>query len=170
MPSKDKPAKKAVKAVSKEHAVKTAKEPVYKETPVPVKKKGQFRKEWEHHKKALLDQRKSLSGDMAGLRDEVMGQSQQEASGDLSKMPIDMADVGSDNYERELNIGFLEKDQIVLAEIDEALQRMDEGTFGLCVNTDCGKPIPEIRLKAIPHAKHCIECQTIYDRKNRRPL
>lgn len=125
---------------------------------------SQFRKEFEPYRQVLVAKRRSLLGDMAAMRDEVMGQNQQDASGDLSKMPIDMADVGSDNYEREFTISLVEKDQGILAEIEDALQRMEAGTYFACSNTDCGKDIPRARLDAKPFARFCIECQKKHEK------
>jgi RNA polymerase-binding transcription factor DksA len=125
---------------------------------------SQFRKEFEPFRQMLVAKRKSIVGDLAGMRDEVMGRSQQDASGDLSKMPIDMADVGSDSYEREFTISLIEGDQIQLAEIEEALQRMEAGTYFNCSNPECGKEIPKARLEIKPHAKFCIECQKKHEK------
>ena len=158
MPGKDKTVKKeapAKHAGKAEVKVETKAEPPAK----PVKKTGGFKKEWEPYRAALLAKRKTLMGDLHGMRDEVMGQSQQDASGDLSKMPLDMADVGSDSYEREFTISLIEGDQSILSEIDDALERMEAGTFAMCTNGDCGKPIPKARLEIKPYARLCIECQ-----------
>jgi RNA polymerase-binding protein DksA len=152
MPGKD-------KAVKKDAPAKHASKVEVKPEPVKPKKTGGFKKEWEPYRAALLAKRKSLMGDLHGMRDEVMGQSQQDASGDLSKMPLDMADVGSDSYEREFTISLIEGDQSILSEIDDALERMENGTYGVCVNADCGKPIPKARLEIKPYARLCIECQ-----------
>jgi RNA polymerase-binding protein DksA len=152
MPHRDRSAKK-------ESAVKVAGKPEPRAEPAKPVKKGGFKKEWEPYRAALLLKRKSLMGDLHGMRDEVMGQSQQDASGDLSKMPLDMADVGSDSYEREFTISLIEGDQSILSEIDDALERMENGTYGTCINPECGKPIPKARLEIKPYARLCIECQ-----------
>ena len=73
----------------------------------------------------------------------------------LSRMPIHMADVGSDNFEQEFNVGLLESKRDLLREIDEALRRIEDGTYGICLATS--KPISKARLRAKPWAKYCIE-------------
>ena len=70
-------------------------------------------------------------------------------------MPIHMADLGSDNWEQELNLGLLASEQETVREIDGALARIQEGTYGVCVAT--GRPIGVSRLRAKPWAKYCIE-------------
>ena len=109
------------------------------------------------YKKALLEKHRLLSGSVDALEQQALKKSRQESSGDLSNMPIHMADIGSDNYEQEFNLGLIESEDLVLREIEEALERIDEGTFGVC--DVCQKAIKKSRLKAVPHAKLCIECQ-----------
>ncbi|GAG47494.1 unnamed protein product [marine sediment metagenome] len=111
----------------------------------------------EHFRKMLLAKRRVLAGDVNGLEKAALHNSRQDASGDLSKVPLDMADIGSDNYEQEFTLGLIETEQATLQEIDEALERIDNKSFGKCVG--CGSRIPVARLKAKPHAKYCIECK-----------
>ena len=113
--------------------------------------------ELTQYKKILLEKHRVLSGSMDALENQALKKSRQENSGDLSNMPIHMADIGSDNYEQEFNLGLIESEDLVLREIEEALERIQEGTFGVC--EACGKAIRKLRLKAVPQAKFCIECQ-----------
>jgi DnaK suppressor protein len=103
----------------------------------------------------LLEKRAQLLGDSATLRSELLTGSRQDASGDLSSMPIHMADLGTDNYEREFTLGLMENNRALLREIDEALERIRNGTYGICVAT--GKPIGKARLRATPWTKYCYE-------------
>jgi RNA polymerase-binding protein DksA len=114
-------------------------------------------RELEQFRKLLLEKRRLLVGDVNSLEKAALQDSRQDASGDLSKMPLDMADIGSDNYEQEFTLGLIETEQATLGEIDEALARIDRKEFGTCVA--CGGLIPKSRLKIQPHAKHCIECK-----------
>jgi RNA polymerase-binding protein DksA len=114
-------------------------------------------KELDQFKKVLLEKRRLLSGDVNTLEKAALQDSRQDASGDLSKMPLDMADIGSDNYEQEFTLGLIETEQATLTEIDEALERIEKKQFGKCVA--CSGPIPKARLRAKPHAKYCIECK-----------
>jgi len=114
-------------------------------------------KEMEPFKQLLLEKRRLLVGDVNALERAALQQNRQDASGDLSKMPLDMADIGSDNYEQEFALGLIESEQTTLCEIDEALQRIESRQYGKCLA--CGHPIAKARLKAKPHAKLCIECR-----------
>jgi RNA polymerase-binding protein DksA len=115
------------------------------------------KKELEEFKKILLHRRAQLSGEVGKLADEALRQNTQDATGDLSSMPIHMADVASDNFEKEMNLDFIQMQSADLRSIDEALARVEQGTFGICES--CGKPISKTRLRAVPHARLCIECK-----------
>jgi len=115
------------------------------------------KKELHEFKSILLRLRAQLSGEMGKLADEALRQNIQDATGDLSSMPIHMADVASDNFEKELNLDFIQMQSADLRSIDEALARIEQGTFGTCES--CGKPISKTRLRAVPHARLCIECK-----------
>ena len=114
-------------------------------------------RELEQFKRLLMEKRRLMMGDVNALESAALQKSRQDASGDLSQMPLDMADIGSDNYEQEFTIGLIETEQATLREIDEALERIDSKKFGKCMA--CDGPIPKARLKAKPHATHCIECK-----------
>lgn len=121
--------------------------------------------------KAELDQfrmllhalRDRLRGDVNQLADEALKKNRQDASGDLSNMPIHMADIGSENFEQEFTISLVETGQVTLEEIDAALARIREGTFGIC--EECKSGIPKQRLKAIPYTPYCVECARKLERK-----
>ena len=111
----------------------------------------------ESFRKLLLAKRRVLAGDVNGLEQAALRNSRQDASGDLSKVPLDMADIGSDNFEQEFTLGLIETEQATIQEIDEALSRIDNKSYGKCEK--CGHRIPLARLKVKPHAKYCIECR-----------
>ena len=113
--------------------------------------------ELTQYKKALLELRQKLIGNVNFMEDEALGKSGQDASGDLSNVPIHMADVGTDNYDRDLTIGLIQNGEEELRAIDEALERIGNKTFGLC--EECGKKVSKVRLAALPYVKNCIECQ-----------
>ena len=94
-----------------------------------------------------------LAGDVSSLADEALN-SEEEASGNLSHVPIHMADLGT--YEREFTLGLLENEVQTLEEIAAALGRIEQGTFGHCEG--CRKAIPKDRLHALPYARYCVEC------------
>ncbi len=113
--------------------------------------------ELTQYKKTLLELRQKLVENVNFMEDEALGKSGQDASGDLSNVPIHMADVGTDNYDRDLTIGLIQNGEEELRAIDEALERIGNKTFGSC--EECGKKVSKVRLTALPYVKNCIECQ-----------
>ena len=111
--------------------------------------------EVESFRKMLLEKRKEILGNVNTMGDEALKKSRQESSGDLSSMPIHMADIGSDNFEQEFALGLIDSERKMIHEIDDALQRIEDGSYGICENTD--QPIPKARLKAQPWARYCVE-------------
>lgn len=112
-------------------------------------------KQLEEFKNLLLAKRRELTGDVRNLTQDALGRNRQDASGDLSSMPIHMADLGSDNWEQEFTLGLIANEQQLVREIDQALARIEDRTYGICMGT--GKPIKLARLRAKPWAKYCIE-------------
>jgi RNA polymerase-binding protein DksA len=74
-----------------------------------------------------------------------------------------MADVATDNYDREFSMGRVSEDREFLFELDDALKRIEDGSFGIC--EDCGALVSKTRLKAVPSARLCIKCQEKKDKK-----
>ena len=107
--------------------------------------------ELEKFKALLLAERRKLVSSVSQMEDEALKATDQDFSVDH------MADYGTDNYEQELTLGLLEGEAKKLQEIDRALAKIRAGTFGQC--DGCSKPIRKVRLKALPHAPHCIDCQ-----------
>jgi RNA polymerase-binding protein DksA len=110
----------------------------------------------ERLKTKLLAMRKRLAGDVDQIKQNSL-QRRDAACGDVSAMPIHMADIAGDNFEKEFALGLIENEQLELRAIDAALQKLDAGAFGEC--EACGTAITYSRLKAIPYARLCIECQ-----------
>jgi DnaK suppressor protein len=71
-------------------------------------------------------------------------------------MPIHMADLGTDNFEQEFTLSLMENEETTLAHIDAALERIEEGAYGNCL--ECEARIPKTRLNAIPYTPHCVKC------------
>ncbi len=99
----------------------------------------------------LLIKRAELVGDLTAMEAEAL----RSDGGNLSNVPIHMADIGTDTYEQDFMLGLAEKERGRLREIDEALRRIDDRTYGVCQMT--GKAIPKARLAAKPWAKYTIE-------------
>lgn len=123
--------------------------------PVRRKKKHLSEADLEHFEQLLLTKRKELMVNVHGIGDEALKKSQLDASGDLSSMPIHMADLGTDNFEHELALGLLDSEIQLLREIDDALERIEQGSYGICLGT--GQQIPKGRLEAKPWARYCVE-------------
>ncbi|NOZ20860.1 MAG: TraR/DksA family transcriptional regulator [Planctomycetes bacterium] len=108
-------------------------------------------------KRRLLQRRHRVSGELSRTADVARKEAVRSASGELSMVPDHMADVGTDAFEEDLALSLMEKEEKELAEIDDALARLDDGTYGICEG--CGKRIPMRRLRVIPHARLCIRCK-----------
>ena len=109
----------------------------------------------EHFKQLLLEKRREIFNSVSQIENEALKKSRLDATGDLSSMPIHMADIGTDNYEQEFVLELMDSERKLLEEIDNALNRIEEGTYGICEAT--GKPIAKARLEAKPWAKYCVE-------------
>ena len=112
--------------------------------------------EAKEYRAALLTLRARLRGDVSALADAALRQTRSESSGDLSSMPIHMADVGTDNFEQEFNLSLMEHDGATLTEIEGALERIEDGLYGICI--ECEGKIPKTRLNVLPYASCCVKC------------
>jgi RNA polymerase-binding transcription factor DksA len=110
------------------------------------------KKELDRYREILLRKRNELIGDVAHMEDEALRQS---SSGSLSNLPQHMAEQGSDTCEQSLSLDLAQVDRRLIKEIDEAIKRIDEGTYGVCLRT--GKKISPERLAEVPWAKYTIE-------------
>jgi DnaK suppressor protein len=108
-----------------------------------------------HFRQLLLEKRRELQQNVVEIEGETLRKSRLDASGDLSSMPIHMADLGTDNYQQEFSIGLMDSERKLITEIDDALQRIENGTYGVCEGT--GQPIPKARLEAQPWARYAVE-------------
>jgi len=104
----------------------------------------------------LLALRARLRGDVSQMAESTLKKNRTESNGDLSSMPIHMADIGSDNFEQEFTLSLMESEEGTLGLIEASLERIEEGTYGQC--EECGVKIPKSRLNAIPYATLCVRC------------
>jgi DnaK suppressor protein len=105
----------------------------------------------ESFKALLLQLRRELSHDIDDLEADAFAT-------DGDRLSVDNpADIGSESFAQEFSLELLQRDEATLGEIDEALDRVESGTFGLCET--CEEPIPKARLNAVPYARNCVECQ-----------
>jgi len=115
------------------------------------------KKNAKEFKKKLVDLRGKVTDEMRQIGGGSLKKSQRDASGDLSAYTFHMADVASDSFERELSWDRASVEQKVLFHIDDALKRIEEGSYGKCES--CAKKINKERLKAIPYAVLCRACK-----------
>ncbi len=111
--------------------------------------------ETDRFRGALLERREQLQGTIK--HHDIGGASLLDESGELTSSSADnhLADTASETFERELDEGLEEDAERQLHEVEAALERIENGSYGTCET--CGKPIPEARLEAIPWATHCVE-------------
>src|SRR5437773_58297 len=114
-------------------------------------------------KQKLLQLRDAVVDSMAGVAQGTL-RSRAEGS-EASAFGMHQADAGSDAYDRDFALSLLSQEQDALYEIDEALKRIELGTYGKCEMS--GKPIPRARLEAIPFARFTVECQSQLEKQSR---
>lgn len=117
------------------------------------------RKELDRYKEILLAKRAELVGDISNMEDEAL----RGNSGSLSSLPQHMAEQGSDTFDQSLSLDLAQVDRNLIKEIDEALTRIDDGTYGVCLRT--GQRISPERLGELPWAKYSIEAQREMERQ-----
>ena len=113
----------------------------------------------------LITERAKLAEEIKSIARDA-STSPRDASGDLSAYTVHMADMAADTYDRELSMNIASSEQQMLYEIDDALKRLDDGSYGVC--QQCNQPIAMSRLKAVPSASLCIECQRSKEKKSKR--
>jgi RNA polymerase-binding protein DksA len=109
------------------------------------------KREREQFKKLLRELRRRVGGDLGDLVEEARRET------DTGFSPEDYAEGGSESFEKEVNLNLMELERLEIREIDEALARLEENTYGNCVA--CGGRIQLTRLRARPFARMCIECK-----------
>jgi DnaK suppressor protein len=114
-------------------------------------------------KSKLLQLRDSLLDSMMGVSRDTL-RARAEGS-EASAFGMHQADAGSDAYDRDFALSLLSQEQDALYEIEEALKRIEGGTYGVCEMS--GKPIPHARLEAIPFARFTVECQTQIEKQKK---
>lgn len=117
--------------------------------------------------KELLEKKKvELVKGIKHIAEDALKTSQREAAGDLSAYSLHMADMATDNYDREFALNLADNEQKILNRIETALEKIDAGTYGDCES--CNKKINKVRLKAVPYAELCVPCQEKQEKKARR--
>lgn len=129
----------------------------------PVAPKARMNKTELKYFEGLLNEKKeTLLQELGYLEDNTMRLSSKEGAGDLSSHAYHLADHATETQDREQAFHMASREGKYLFYIEEALDRVRNGTFGVCKK--CGKIIPKARLEAVPTAKMCIECKSAQER------
>lgn len=117
-------------------------------------------------RKRLADEAARLEGVRHTFDDDHLTEESETANlGELSSLDQHQADLGTETFEREKDISILEQVEAELADVERALRRLDEGSYGTC--EACGRPIPDDRLEAMPAARLCLADQLERERVSR---
>jgi RNA polymerase-binding transcription factor DksA len=164
-----KPAKKPAKAPKAAKAAKVTnhapvpKKVVAKQRPQPPKRPAKLSPFLKQQKQRLMALRDSILDSMAGVAKDTL-RARPEGS-EASAFGMHQADAGSDAYDKDFALSLLSQEQDALYEVEEALKRIDNGTYGVCEIS--GKNIPHLRLEALPFARFTVECQADIERGRR---
>jgi RNA polymerase-binding protein DksA len=116
-------------------------------------------------RRQLEAERERLVGVRDGFDDEGLDVAETDSLGELSANDQHPADIGTETFEREKDLSIIERVEAELADVEHALRRLDEGTYGTC--EACGKPIGDARLDAMPAARLCLDDQARAEREAR---
>ncbi|MFQ6112767.1 MAG: TraR/DksA family transcriptional regulator [bacterium] len=116
-----------------------------------------------YFKGLLLQKREEILKQLGHLKEKGIAETLKDSSGENSAYSYHMADVGTDNMEREKAFFFATHEGRFLYHIEQALERIEAGTYGLC--QECENPISRERLEAVPHARLCITCKSNEEKK-----
>ena len=106
----------------------------------------------------LLIHTRTSFGQQIQFHSEDALSSRRDSAGERAGMATHMADLGTDNYRHDFELGLMSEEVDVVEMIDEALQRLEDSEYGICL--DCGEQIPRKRLEAKPYAKYCVKCKS----------
>ena len=131
----------------------------------PIRDEKKVPKEWLTYFKNLMDLRASLKGALGERSQDTLGASARESSGELS---LNSSDAGSETFNRDVALSMVANEQEALEEIEDAIDRIFDGSFGICQETQ--KPIKKTRLKVVPFTRFSLEGQTLYEKRKRKDV
>ena len=131
--------------------------------PRPIRDEAKVPQEWKPYYNHLMLLRDSLKGSLGERSSETLGASAREASGELS---INSSDSGTETFNRDVALSMVASEQEALEEIEDAIDRIFDGSFGVCQETK--KPIKKNRLKVVPFTRFSLEGQTLYEQRKRK--
>lgn len=126
-------------------------------------KKKLTKKDLTYFKEKLIGEKQKVLEEMGNLQNNNLMQSISDQSGEISRYSYHLGDTASLSYGREFSMGLAERQQKYLEQVDEALERIDNGTYGICKVT--GEPIPIERLEEVPVAKYSVKGKEILEKK-----
>ncbi|MGH9164096.1 MAG: TraR/DksA family transcriptional regulator [Acidimicrobiales bacterium] len=122
--------------------------------------------DFDHQRGQLGEERSRLEGLRDDFREQGLGsESEEESLSELSSVDQHQADVGTETFNRERDLSILERVEAELDDVEHALRRLDDGTYGTC--EACGRPIADDRLEAMPAARFCLDDQAMAEREAR---
>ena len=113
--------------------------------------------ELKKFRKLLVEERARVEEEMRRQESTSLSSSQRDSSGDLSGYSFHLADAGTDTYERQFAANLVTAEQKIVFEVDGALLRVEDGTYGIC--RKCNKNIGKKRLEIVPYARLCRKCK-----------
>jgi len=134
--------------------------------PAEFKPEDEVPEKYRKFYRLLIDMRKKLTEDIELHSEESLKRSAKEDSGDLSAYGQNMSDGGLNTFDRDFVLSLVSSEQEALTEIDAAIKRIHDGTYGICETT--GKPIPKDRLMAVPFTRHCAEAKKNIEKNHYR--
>ena len=156
LPSVADRARQATAAARAAAAKAGAAKPIVDKKPRAKIKSPYSRKSLQPLKQKLHDLRQRLAGDIDSMGKEALRADEPEVDAE------NVADYGSDAFERTITLELMENEARTLRLINDALEAMEAGVFGVCAA--CGEPIPLARLEALPFASNCVKCQAAAER------
>ena len=123
-------------------------------------------RKWKKYYKLLVNLRQHLQDELDLHTSDTLMHSTREDAGDLSNYGNHQADAGTDAFDRDFALSLLSSEQDALYEIEQAIQRMLDGSYGVCEQT--AEPIKKERLEAVPFARFSLEGQQEFEKNNRR--
>jgi len=132
-------------------------------TKTPKQIKGYSKKDLEEFKKVILDKRSEIIEQLQNLKDQMMDATTGQYVNENSPYSLHMAEQGTDAQEREKLYLWAQRETKFLGYLEDALQRIENGTYGICIDSlelkEGPHLIPKERLLAVPHTSHCVECK-----------
>lgn len=113
-------------------------------------------KEQKKYQQRLLEMATRLKENEEGVANDALRQVSGDVSGNLSNVPIHLADLATDTFEQEMSASLMTNARQLQTEVAAALDRIENGAFGKC--EQCGRDISEGRLEALPYTRYCVDC------------